>query len=295
MKAPLLALLGLLQAASAHAYTKAEFNQSYGDLTEQAEKLMSLNPSSCPWEHKRLYSGKSLKVALYYGYEDFDAETIDGVNAAAMVKVLKQPCPPNLEVCGFAQVKKGAHFTTLRKSIRGRTVELSVYSTSVSNDNSANTDGHLRERQEARSEAVRASFHNDLVNSDVVFYHGHSRHGAGLGFDSIQMPRDIFNFVFRLPLQSMAQALRVQPSRLKVLGLFACESNDHYRSVVEQSNPRINLMVTKDDVNAGENEQNMLGSLNALLAQKCNAELQVSMISVSTPDHHAMEYVRRPE
>jgi hypothetical protein len=291
---PLLGLAALLSSNSASAYSRSELGEAIGNLQQQVAKLSAQGASSCPSEHKRLNSVSSLKMSLYYGYEDYESATADGVHSAAMVYALKAPCAPNVQACGFRQVAKTANMTRLSKKVGSRLVTLSIYHTSITSNNEANT-GELKAQQDARGAQMRAQFNSDLINNDVVFYAGHSRYGSGLGFDSPDMAKDVGNFVFRFPLRPMADALRVRPSRLKVLGLFACKANSHYRYVVEGANPNTNLILSHDDIESDEGEQQQLGAINSILTNKCDAEFQDSLVSTVAPGHNVMEYVRRPE
>jgi hypothetical protein len=291
---PLLTAAVMLSSTSAFAYTRGQLREATGNLHEQLNKLSAQGSFSCADEHKKLNSVRDLRMSLYYGYEDYEHETADAVHAAAMTAVLKGPCAPNVEACGFRQIGKTENMTRLRKKVGNRTVTLSIYSTSLTNSNDANT-GPLAAQQDARGEAMRAQFNADLVNNDVVFYAGHSRHGGGLGFDRPDTMKDVGNFLFRFPLRPMADALRARPSRLKVLGLFACEADRHYRSVIEQANPNTNLIVSHDDVGSDEGEQQQIGAINAILMNKCNAEFQDSLISTIEPNKNVMQYIRRPE
>lgn len=290
----LLTVASVLSTANAFAFSREQLANSIGNLHDQVEKLSSQGPRSCPGEHKKLNSVRDLRISLFYGYEDYEKETADAVHAAAMTSVLMGPCAPHVEACGFKQIARTANMTRMRKQVGNRTVTLSVYSTSLTGDNEKNT-GALAAKQDARGAALRAQFNADLVNNDVVFYAGHSRYGSGLGFDSPNTMRDIGNFIFRFPLRPMADALRTRPSRLKVLGLFACKADSHYRAVVEGANPYTNLILSHDDIDSDEGEQQQLGAINAILTNKCNAEFQDSLISTFIPDKNVMEYVRRPE
>ncbi len=286
-------LIVLLTLQAARAYTRAELEGAVADLHQQLDKLDGQNPRSCAQDHKPIFSGDSVKVALYYGYEDSGDITLDSVHARALSKVLQEPCTPNLEVCGFNQVSKTENMTRLQKTIRGQKVIVSIYSTSVSSSNEANM-GRLSSRQRVRSQKIIQQFHRDLVESDIVFYAGHSRMGSGLGFSSQTTGQTIFEYLTRIPLRPMMKALEARPSRLKVLGLFSCESDKYYRAAIEARNPRVNMFVTADDIFPDEGEQMSLGALNSILARKCEPELRDSLLPALKPDHRSVNYIRRP-
>jgi hypothetical protein len=282
------------QSNAAPAYTQEELGEATSVLYQQLEKIDGMNPRTCPQDHAPIFAGKSLEVALYYGYEDYEDVTADSVHARAMADVLQHAdCSANVVACKFKLVSRTRNVTRLTKQISGKTVNISIYSTSVTASNSKNMNEGQRE-QERQSKAVKALFHRDLVKADIVFYAGHSRYGGGLGFNSQTTMQALWENISRLPLRPMMTALATRPSRLKLLGLFSCKSDQYFRIPVEERNPGINQLVTNDDILPDEGEQQSIGALNAILGRKCEAELQESLIAVSAPSHRAVRYIRRP-
>ncbi|RYE50657.1 MAG: hypothetical protein EOP21_03325, partial [Hyphomicrobiales bacterium] len=95
--------------------------------------------------------------------------------------------------------------TRLTKQILGKTVNVTIYSTSVTASNSKNMNERQKE-QERQSQQVKNQFHRDLVKADIVFYAGHSRYGGGMGFNSQTTMQALWENISRLPLRPMMQA-----------------------------------------------------------------------------------------
>ena len=280
----------------AFASTQEDFEQAADEISAQAEKLSRQSQRSCPGEHLRLSGAKSLRVSLFHGYDDAEGVVHDKGTSKAMVYSLTQPCTGALTACGFKIVEKKSNIVRVARTIKGRPVTISVYSTSVSTDDNANKDhSRLGEQQRAQSQAVIASFRSELQTSDIVMYMGHSRYGSGGGFKPVNGLGSVFDFVFRGPLREMTSALRLRPSNLKVLGIFSCSSDKYYRRAVEEANPQMNLLVTHVDTLSTESLQGVYGALDALLANKCNGELLDAITPVETKNKKAIEYIRRPQ
>lgn len=284
----------LLGTAQACAYTKQAFTDTFGPLADQMDRAATFKDPSCPQNYTQIFGHDNVKISVFYGYENFDEDTVDKIQSEAMVYALTRPCLPNLGACDFKIIGKKKNFTQLQKTINGKNVILSVYSTSLTeNDTNNRSQKNLYWLQEAFSTQVRNQFYNDIVQSDVVFYMGHSRIGAGLGFNSQSWIEEGVNYVFRMPMMPIIKALASRPSHLKLFGLFACSSDPYYKSEIERANPGVSLILSKDEVMYDEGPQALMGGLNSLLAQKCDREFHKSMITTSNPKHDVMEFIRK--
>jgi hypothetical protein len=272
--------------------TRADYSQAVLDVQNQIEDLQHQRAAQCPANYAKLFSGKTIKISLFSGYQNYDDEAADGMRARAMAINLQKPCPPGIEACGFSLVEKKPQIYRLQKNLDGKTVLLSIYSTSISDNNlEIMSSEKLREEQSEHSEIVKNRFYKELVNSDVVFYSGHSRYGAGLGFDTQDPIPTLFKIITRTPLTPILAALKQKPSRLKVLGLFSCQSEHYYRKDLESANPGLSLILTQLDVEDVEMEQLAVGALDALLSRKCDADFNRALIPDEFPTHRAT-YIR---
>ena len=250
---------------------------------------------SCEKEHQHIWAGSEVKISWFYGYENHENKTYDRITSTALVRVLKQPCKPNdtVQACGFRQVSRVGHMTRLEKVVHGKAVKLNIYFSSLTNEESQNADVEKKYwEQQERSRQVQRQFAHDLRHSDIVFYSGHSRGGAGPGFESQSAAQIGFNYLFRGPWRSNLRALQA-PSNLKVFALFSCSSSKYYRKDIESVNPNISMILSHKEVSSDEAEQAGIGALNAFLTKACASDVHNSMISNEEGDERAMEYVLR--
>lgn len=271
------------------------YGEALGLLTDQVKKLRKQNAPACPGDYRRLFGGKDLRIAFFYGYEDFGAYTGDAVHMRALVDTLKKPCAgAGLEVCGFRASKIRRNLVELTKKIGDLPVIISVYSTSLTDDNWNNLDyerGYWAQNE--ASKAVRRAFHDQLVKADVVFYSGHSRLGGGPGFDPQTREQIALNFLFKMPSRPFLKALGTRPSRLKLLAMMSCQSDKYYRSRIERANPGLSMILTTADIGAEEGEQVNIGALNSILARKCRRDFVRAMHPVLI-DEYVMKLVLKP-
>jgi hypothetical protein len=266
------------QAEAERPYNPEEaIEEALETLFDQGDKLSNQSSKQCPKEHGALARSKSLDIRYFYGYSNANEENnpivTDSVEARAMAIALQHPCVGNLASCGFTVKSETEHSVRLQKTHEGRKISVSIDWTSVSTDNIANTDpSRLAAKQEARSEEIKRRFARALQTADVVFYVGHSRGGAGPGFDTPAKLADAFNWLTRSPLRIMTDSLRENPKRLKALGLLACESDKYFRRSVEEVSPHLTLFTTEDNIVNIPGEQVSLGILNSIMTKKCNRE-----------------------
>lgn len=285
----------LLPGVMASAYTRDAFQDSVYVLRDQLNKTSKLDQRNCSDAYKKIYQNDTLKISMFNGYENMESETTDRMHRRAMIKVLTSRCASGNAACEFKLNKEVNNFAQLEKMIDGKKVVIDMYSTSVTESNVRNMDFNdpAYYQQEAQSQAVKNQFYNDLVKSDVVFYMGHSRVGAGLGFDSQNWVQTGINYVFRFPLKPILNSLATRPSRLKVFGLFSCSSENYYRAEIERVNPNISLILSTDEIEFDEAPQAEIGALDSLLAKRCAKEFHQSLVTTTAPKHDVMKFIHR--
>lgn len=281
----------LLLPASGFAYSRAELRPGVALIRAQLQKLEKQG-MSCAGQSALLAQEKDLRISLFYGYADMETETIDAYNATAMTAALTSKCFGRIEACGFQVVKRDYNKVQLRKTLNGRPVTINIHSTSVSEDNSANSNwGGNQWAQYAQSQIAWRDFHRALRQSDVVFYTGHARHGGGLGFNIQSFGQDAFNYLTRAPMWATAKVLAERPSRLKVLGLIACSSEDYYRRAFSEANPNLHMILSRAEIQPEEGEQISIGALNALLTNQCPSGVNRALVSAEIPEAGRMIYL----
>lgn len=263
------------------------------NLNRQADKLAARDGSSCPHDFSALETGHPLRISLFYGFDEHEGRVYDRVHAAAMLEILTGKCRGELAACEFSLVSRSTSAATLVRTIGDRTVELNLFTTSLPADVQEEMSLVAEYREQTRlSRAVRERFYRELVESDVVFYMGHSRLGGGMGFDDQTGLTTLVNSVSRLPMRPVLEALRQRPTKLRILGMFSCNSEHYFRQAFQGANPALSLLLTTGDVRYGPAEQTSLGALEAVLSKYCGYAFHDSMTSVTEPDP-AMTYLFR--
>lgn len=287
-------LAAFLLSAPAWAVDPRDLKEGVRLLQDQLKKVDKQGGASCPAEFSAMNAEKDLRISLFYGYEDYEDMTADQLHALAMAKVLQQSCRGGIAACGFRVVSRSANLIQLQRNLNGRDVKIKIHHTSVSEDNAANSNwGSNQWAQYAQSQLAWRNFHRALRNSDVVFYAGHSRLGAGLGFNIQSWGQDAFNYLTRAPLRATLDVLSERPSRLKLLGLFGCGTNNYYREPMMRANPSMDMLVSHADLDPEEGEQKSISALNSILSNKCRKDFNASMDSLIEPGKGRMELVKR--
>jgi hypothetical protein len=179
------------------------------------------------------------------------------------------------------------------RTLDGRKVEINLFTSSLADDakEDVNPDVMYWE-QEKLSRSAKSRFYRELVESDIVFYMGHSRLGGGMEFNAQSGVATLFNAVFRLPMLPVFKALRQRPTKLKMIGMFSCYSSRYFGHDFHGANPALSLILTTGEIYARPAEQASLGALDAVLSKKCARVFQESMISVNEPDPRMTYLIR---
>ncbi len=278
-----------------HENETALLRERYENLERQARQLASWTDESCPRDFPPPETGRPFRISIFYGHDLDEGQVHDRANARAMYEVLQRGCFGALTACGFsARPGPGSPaLFRLTKTIGDRKVDIDLYTSSPAEGAAREADPDLlrRERDEL-SRAVKASFYRELVESDVVFYGGHSRLGGGLDFEARSGVGILLDGIFRFRMRPVLAALRQRPTRLRMLGMFSCYSDPYFRRDFQAANPSLALILTTADILAEPAEQASLGALDALLAEKCGPGFERALISASDPDPAMTHLVR---
>lgn len=254
-------------------------------LERQAAKLAALPGASCPQDFSALETGHTLRIGMFYGYDEHEGRDHGRANAHAMAHVLTSECRGDLATCGFSIVSRSKSVVELASTIGGRRVEVNLFTSSAA-AGEAEAVGLPSSGPELDSsgDSVQEHFHRELIDSDIVFYMGHSRLGGSIGFEEQSGVRTVVDSLLRLPMRPVLAALRQRPSRLRILGMFSCESKRYFREDFRGANPALSLIVTTGEIAYGPAEQASLGALEAILSKSCGRAFHESMIPVSEPN-----------
>jgi hypothetical protein len=294
----------LLLSSCSHGETCSHAEKPAGDdqadgienLEMQSDKLAAGTGASCPEDFSALETGRTLRISMFYGYDNSEGKVYDRVNARSMSHALTSQCRGRLSTCGFAIVSSSPSAVRLLKTLRtldGRKVEINLFTSSLTDDAKEGMNPDVMYlAQDKLSRSMKQRFYRELVESDIVFYMGHSRLGGGMDFDVQPGVTTLFNAVFRLPMHPILRALRQRPTRLKMMGLFSCYSNQYFRRDLQDANPSLALILTTGYFNALPAEQASLGALDAVLSKKCARAFHESMIPVREPDPGMTSLIR---
>ncbi|HEY2295639.1 MAG TPA: hypothetical protein VGM86_33460 [Thermoanaerobaculia bacterium] len=272
---------------------RAVVAESIENLEMQADKLAAGTGGSCPREFSALETGRTLRISMFYGYDTYDGRAHGRVNARSMSHVLTKTCRGKLSACGFSIVSSSKPAVRLMRTLDGRKVEINLFTSSLTDGAKEDTNPDVTYwEQDKLSRSVEGRFYRELVESDVVFYMGHSRLGGGMEFNAQTGVTTLFNGIFRFPMLPVLKALRQRPTKLKMIGMFSCDSNNYFRHDFQGANPSLSLVLTTADIYAHPAEQASLGALDAVLSKKCDRAFDESMMSVNEPNP-GMTYLLR--
>ncbi|HEY1958327.1 MAG TPA: hypothetical protein VGH28_22075 [Polyangiaceae bacterium] len=277
------ALLIVLTRPPSLAHPNETAEQHVARMQREMDRLAKQPTTRCPAEWGALASEKDLRIALFYGYANFDDHVLDAGFAHGMASALELPCRGSIAACGFALDREEPNLLALKRIEAERTVTVDIRWPSVgtSNERNRGADAHRQKEESART---KDAFYEALRDSDVVLYTGHSRAGSGLGFDPSSKLDIAIDMIFRSPAKAIRHALEARPSRLKVFAAMACESDDYYEKEFHAANADASLLLVEGDISSVQTDQIDIGILNALLGERCRAELDESLRSVDEPD-----------
>lgn len=286
----------LLLSSCSHAEKPTDDDraaESIENLEMQADKLAAGTGASCPQEFSAFETGRTLRISMFYGYDNHEGRVHDHVNARSMSHVLTKQCRGKLSACGFSIISSSKSAVQLMRWLDGRRVEINLFTSSLADDakKGMNPDVMYWE-QDKLSRSVKGRFYRELVESDIVFYMGHSRLGGGMEFNAQAGVTTLFNAIFRVPMLPVLKALRQRPTKLKMIGMFSCDSNKYFRHDFHGANPSLSLILTTADIYARPAEQASLGALDAVLSKKCARAFHESMMSVHVPNPGMTSLIR---
>ncbi|HLD98811.1 MAG TPA: hypothetical protein VJB59_01045 [Bdellovibrionota bacterium] len=234
----------------------------------------------CTKAYSDLYSKKGISISIFFGYDNDQAFVDDGrYQRADLEQLLTRPpevCARGVILpfaCGFKRdpddassfVKPLIGPDRKAKRVRIRLISSSVISGDLRN--------HVFAREQADlSERVKQDFERSLRTEDVVFYSGHARDGGGPDFFPPRLNSDqkVDYAWYRKHRPGLKEVLSALDARSKlVFGLFACDSNAHFRKSIKAVAPNVPLILTNAAIPITSTHNVMVASLNAVLGMKC--------------------------
>jgi hypothetical protein len=230
------------------------------------------------WSPKKPHPKTSLStldVRMVFGYKDARPARFvtDRYEQELFSQQILRPCTGRRQDCGFKRKDSKSLdgeevFERTIESSDGvkRLVLLSVIHSSVGPDDLSNRTDPFQKWQ---SEKARAFFLKGLALADVVFYNGHSRSGGGPDFaPPLLDSRGHVNYTQykhdQNGLADLQTALKAS-SKLSVLGLFSCDSDQLFSQPIASSKKDVKLISSHKLLYFAEAIQDSLDALSSLL------------------------------
>lgn len=247
--------------------------------------------AACAETYRSLLRDDQVRVSIFFGFNELTHSgiVVDPFNVRLFLQRLQAPCRQStgaVAACGFdwqGRPARGDEPFVLYKRIEqaGRSIDvrLQLFDSAVTDDYRHILE-HLRERQEIKSARVRSHFMRALAEDDVVFYQGHSRLGTGPGFG----PFDDFSerwwraMLFTPNRDDMLDALRGRTEPLPLLGLYGCDTQQHYGRALANATPATATLLSSGTTYTDADSARLFGTLDAILAQHCETELTQGLL-----------------
>jgi hypothetical protein len=273
------ALLG----QNAHAIVNADIQKyligvHYDVLFQETlKKIPTYNFTNDCTATRNLLQGNEIKIQISLGYYDGFEFAEDYYQYPSLKSQFTKPCEnSNTTICGF-QITSDTPLV-MQKSIVGpdrhsHNVILSIDSSSYSDTDSQNKT-EFAKQQTQKSDEARQQFIDGFGEADIMFYVGHSRDGGGPDFfPPVLTSTGHVNYPLYLKNQAgvhdMNEGLDQAAHQPKVIGLFSCQSSDHFLADLKTHLKQpTSLFLTTALTEVGY--ESMLVSLDEILSFQCD-------------------------
>lgn len=221
----------------------------------------------------------------YYGENYGYSPSMDIGGFYALSSILTSSCRGNNQLCGFRRESGNMYRFSKPIRIRGKTytARVEVQFSSETELLSRNT-GRYSANQSSRSQYTESFFKNALRNADVTFYFGHSRNGGGPDFNPpVFVPgTNKLNYsgyykAKRPGLNKMINALSSSDDPTEIVGMFSCDSRDHFLRKIRAVSPHTGVITSLDILTVTEVWTAMNGALDSLLRGQCQKSFYQSL------------------
>lgn len=238
----------------------------------------SRRPSECAKSYDEMTKDGVLNITVVFGYKDARPARFvsDRYERAYFTDVLLRPCTGDEVICGFSNELANPEFFArqvyLANGKKG-VLQVQVLASSVGPDDEVNRKNPTQQWHSERTEKL---FRHALLNSDVVFYNGHSRAGGGPDF----FPPKIFHSgMIKYELYKEAQpglsflleSLREtkKQNQPKIFGMFSCASNNYFLNRIRKVKPEIGLISSDALLYHRDAMTSMIAALGAIVRGEC--------------------------
>lgn len=296
-------LTSVVALAEPPAVVVSRFDEA---LAQQAVKIASIpvgeKSANCDARYKRIWAEGRLRVDWFYGYLQSETEDVvsDRLVRYTTVHSLMKSCAAGVTACGFI---KSADFTDdngpiiLEKTLAdGRAVELRLWNSAREDWNSRNTIGlgHFfvaDKEQKKKTRTVWTAFLESFREAPIVIYDGHSEFGKGPGFGPVSWADYAIAYLANGPkLKKVMKSLRKPGPDPEVFMIAACESKKYYLEKYRSVLPQTAIVATDKAQEFAVGEQTVFGFLDSILAGRCEAGIEASLVPSSGNDAGAHIY-----
>lgn len=233
---------------------------------------------SCSKAYAALSKDGAISIAVAFGYKDSRPTRFvgDRYERAVFVDLITRPCPGWEVVCEFKMEENNPEFYSKKMTWydgKERIVQIQVLASSIGPDDEWNRKNPL---QKWNSDRTLRLFRRALVKSDIVFYSGHSRTGGGPDFSPpLLVESGLVDYKYyqdrkpgaTLLIEDLDRAKGARQPRL--LGLFSCDSSDHFQKMLLGAKPKMGLIASKALLHQSDAMDNIVGALTAVLKGEC--------------------------
>lgn len=219
-------------------------------------------------------------MVVAFGYKDARPFRFvaDRYEKMYFIQRLTSPCEAGQHACAFARTPED--WELFKKKITGvdgkpLDVKIRITTSSAGPDDEENRVNPYQRWLSQRSDTV---FTQGLKTADVVLYSGHSRAGGGPDF----RPPTLYanNHVAYGLYKKKQPGLKLitttleknQDSAVKILGLFSCASSQLFVKAIQEKKPGIGVITSTALLYHADALENMMMSLDSILAGKCATE-----------------------
>ena len=258
--------------------------------------------AACKTAYRELYGKSVVNMWMLFGYKDTRPARFvgDRHERLAFVQKIVNKCKPGNFACGFERSPKNSDlFLKKIRNIDGKavTVQLWVVNSSVGSDDQANRENPFQNWQ---STYAQKAFSDAIDRADIVFYNGHSRFGGGPDFapphlsesgevDTAYYQNQKPGFTAALEsLQKQSFTSSPTGSRLKVLGLFSCSSDQHFTNEIKQY-ANVGLISSRSLIYYADALDNSIAALSSLLQMRCRNGFNKSLHDGRSPKGMTIE------
>jgi hypothetical protein len=270
-------------------------NRGKGQIfLDQSSTLASLSDDySCDKNWASMLQDSLLDVRIVFGYGDDEVGglTFDSIGHNDYVRHLTSDCnQSNYFACGFKRTSGqfGSQISVLEKKTTGKfgqnfTIQIQIMHSSLTGDHHINSKSRYSE-QKVYSEKAKNFFYRGLRDADVVFYEGHARAGGGPDFfPAIMAGKGVNYAAYKGPNSSFNQMLKAlrQPHRVKLLGLYGCDTRDLWQNSLQKAAPSLGFILTRNVDYKLKYQVSMMGALDSVLGQKCRSAFDQSLYAAT--------------